>query len=47
MPRKSESEEHPMNEIVKVKLSEIDPESTVNVRRTGIEKSVEVVQILH
>lgn len=33
-----------MNEIVKVKLSAIDPESTVNVRRTGIEKSVEVVK---
>ncbi len=44
MPRKSESEEHPMNEIVKVKLSEIDSKSTVNVRRTGIEESVEVVK---
>ena len=33
-----------MNEIVKVKLSEIDPKSTVNVRRTGIEESVEVVK---
>ena len=44
MPRKSESEEHPMNEIVKVKLSEIDPKSTVNVRRTGIKESVEVVK---
>ena len=33
-----------MNEIVKVKLSEIDPKSKVNVRRTGIEESVEVVK---
>ena len=33
-----------MNEIVKVKLSEIDPKSTANVRRTGIEESVEVVK---
>lgn len=44
MPRKSESEEHPMNKIVQVKLSEIDPKSKVNVRRTGIEESVEVVK---
>ena len=44
MPRKSESEEHPMNKIVQVKLSEIDPKSIVNVRRTGIEESVEVVK---
>ena len=44
MPRKKESEEHPMNEIVKVKLSEIDPESTVNVRRIGIEESVKEVK---
>ena len=44
MPRKSESEEHPMNEIVKVKLSEIDPESTVNVRRNKVKESVEVVK---
>lgn len=33
-----------MNEIVPVKLSEIDPKSTANVRRTGIEESVEVVK---
>ena len=46
MPRKSESEEHPMNEIVKVKLSEIDPESTVNVRRDekNIKESIERVK---
>lgn len=35
-----------MNEIVKVKLSEIDPESTVNVRRDekNINESIEVVK---
>lgn len=44
MPR--ENAEHPMNEIVKVKLSEIDPESTVNVRRheENIKESIERVK---
>ena len=42
MPR--ENEEHPMNEIVKVKLSEIDPKSTVNVRRNKVKESIEVVK---
>ncbi len=44
MPKKSSSEEYPLNEITKVKLSEIDPKSTINVRRTGIEESVEAVK---
>ncbi len=45
MPR--ENEKHPMNEIVKVKLSVIDPESTVNVRRheENIKKSIERVKL--
>lgn len=33
-----------MNEIVKVKLSEIDPKSKVNVRRSGIEESIAKVK---
>ena len=33
-----------MNEIVQVKLSEIDPESAVNVRLIGIEESVAEVK---
>lgn len=46
MPRKSESEEHPMNKIVQVKLSKIDPKSTVNVRRheENIKESIELVK---
>ena len=44
MSRKSEGQEHPKGEIVKVKLSEIDPKSTVNVHLSGIEESVDKVK---
>ena len=44
MARKRPEDEFPFNEIVRVSLSEISPESGINVRRTGIEENVELVK---
>ncbi|MCS1410866.1 MAG: Chromosome-partitioning protein Spo0J [Verrucomicrobia subdivision 3 bacterium] len=44
MPKKSPDKEFPFNTIVSVPLNEIDQESSINVRRTGIEENVELIK---